>query len=108
MYPKISESVKFPYEVVTFPGTVTSDASGWAISKSSKNKEEAVKFVKFLSSKESIDYFTESGLIVPARIDSAKAIEEKAFLDAIKKSVPNNVDKNYSKKRDELNKQIFN
>ena len=104
MYPKIKESVKFPYGIVTFPGTVSADASGWAISKSSKHKEQAINFVKYLSSKESIDYFTESGLIVPARIDSSKLIQEKVFLDAIKKSVPNNVGKDYNKKRDELNK----
>ena len=108
MYPKISEMAKFPYGVVTFPGTVTADSSGWAISKNSKHKENAIKFVKYLSSKESIDYFTESGLIVPARIDSAKMIKEPAFIEAINKSVPNNVDKNFSKQRDLLNKKIFN
>lgn len=108
MYPKISETAKFPYGIVTFPGIVTADASGWAISKNSKHKESAIKFVKFLSSKESIDYFTKSGLIVPARVDSSKIIKEKAFLDAITKSVPNNVGKNFSKQRDELNKKIFN
>lgn len=108
MYPKISESANFPFGVVVFPGTVTADASGWAISKNSKHKTEAIKFVKYLSSKKSIDYFTQSGLIVPARKDSSEQINEKAFLDAIKKSVPNKVDKNFSKKRDEMNKQIFN
>lgn len=107
LYPKISETAKFEYGIVTFPGLVTADASGWAISRYSKHKKEAVKFVRYLSSKESIDYFTESGLIVPARIDSSKLIKEQAFIDAIKKSVPNNVDKNFSKKRDELNKKIW-
>ena len=108
LYPKINESAKFPYGVVTFPGTITSDASGWAISKNSKHKTEAVKFVQYLSSKESIDYFTQTGLIVPARIDSAKLIKEQAFINAIEKSVPNHVDKNFSKQRDELNRKIFN
>ena len=107
MFPKISETAKFPYGIATFPGTVTSDASGWAISKNSKKKKEALKFVKYLSSKESIDYFTASGLIVPARIDSSKQIKEHAFLDAIQKSVPNNTDKNFNKTRDELNKKLF-
>ena len=108
LYPKISETAKFQYGIVTFPGTVTADASGWAISKKSKHKHEAVKFVQYLSSKESIDYFTASGLIVPARIDSAKNIKEQAFIDAIQKSVPNNVDKNFNKTRDKLNKKLFN
>ena len=107
MFPKISETAKFPYGIVTFPGTVTSDASGWAISKNSKHKKEAEKFVRYLSSKESIDYFTDSGLIVPARIDSSKKIKEQAFLDAIQKSIPNNTDKNFNKTRDELNKKLF-
>lgn len=107
MFPKISETAKFDYGIVTFPGTVTADASGWAISKTSKHKEAAVKFVKYLSSKESIDYFTDSGLIIPARIDSSKKIKEQAFLDAIKKSVPNKTDKNFNKTRDEMNKKLF-
>ena len=107
MYPKISESATFPFGVVTFPGTVTADASGWAVSKSSKHKDQALKFVKYLSSKESIDYFTDSGLIVPARIDSSKKIKEQAFLDAIQKSVPNKTDKNFNKTRDMLNKKLF-
>lgn len=108
MYPKISENAGFPYGIVTFPGVVTSDASGWAISKNSKHKAGAINFVKYLSSKESIDYFTESGLIVPARIDSSHNIKEKAFLDAIEKSVPNVVGKDFSKQRDTLNKKLFN
>ena len=54
------------------------DASGWAISKSSKHKKEAIKLVQYLSSKESSDKFTQSGLIVPARIDVANS---KTFLD---------------------------
>ena len=107
MYPKISENAKFPYGIVTFPGKTPADASGWAISKTTKHKDSAVKFVKFLSSKESIDYFTQTGLIVPARIDSAKSIKESAFLDAIKKSEPNITDKNYNKYRDNMNKNLW-
>lgn len=108
MYPKISATANFPFGIVTFPGVVSADASGWAISKNSKHKPEAIKFVKYMSSKECIDFFTQTGLIVPARLDSAKNIKEEAFTDAIKKSVPNNVDKNFSKQRDKLNKQLFN
>ena len=107
MFPKISETANFKYGIVTFPGTVTSDASGWAVSKQSKHKTEALKFVKYMSSKESIDYFTDTGLIVPARIDSSKKIKEHAFIDAISKSVPNHTDKNFNKTRDKLNKQLF-
>lgn len=108
MFPKISETAKFPFGTVTFPGTVTADASGWAISKNSKHKDASVNFVKYLSSKDSIDYFTDTGLIVPARVDSSKRIKEQAFLDAINKSVPREHDKNFNKTRDKLNKELFN
>jgi len=107
MYPKIKESVKFPYGIITFPGITNSDASGWAISKNTKHKDASVRFIKFLSSKENIDYFTETGLIIPARIDSSKSIKETEFLKAIEKSKANNVDKNYNKYRDNLNKFIW-
>ncbi len=108
LFPKISETAEFPYGIVTFPGIVTADASGWAISKNSKHKIQALKFVKYLSSKESIDYFTDTGLIIPARIDSSEKIKERAFLDAIPKSVPRKPDINFNKTRDSLNKQFFN
>lgn len=57
------------------------DGSGWAISKSSKHKKEAIELVKYLSSKQSSQEFTKSGLIVPARVDVA---ESKVFLDGNK------------------------
>ena len=107
LFPKIKDTANFDYGIVTFPGKVSADASGWAISKNSKHKAEAIKFVKYLSSKPSIDYFTDTGLIVPARIDSSKKIQEKAFIQAIYKSIPNNTDKNFNKIRDEYNKNFF-
>lgn len=111
MYPKISQTAKFDFGVITFPGEVPADGSGWAISESTKHKDAALKFVKYLSSKESIDYFTDTGLIVPARIDSSKKLDnpkERVFLEAISKSKPMLIDRNYRKKRDELNKELFN
>jgi ABC-type glycerol-3-phosphate transport system substrate-binding protein len=120
MYPKISSSAKFPYGVITFPGTVTADASGWAISKNSKHKSSAIKFVQYLSSKESMDKFAQSGLIVPARIDSAnsssfldgkKPYNAKVFLDVIQTSVPTRVSVDYRKILDDLktkNELLFN
>ena len=107
MMPKIKEKAKFPFGTVVFPGIVSADASGWAVSKKSKNKEAAIDFVKYMSSKESIDFITDTGIIIPARKDSSKKIKEKAFITAITKSVPHNVDKNYSKQRDELNRTFF-
>ena len=111
MYPKISETKNFPFGIIVFPGFISIDASGWAISKNSKHKDSAKLFIKYLSSKKSIDYFTTTGLIVPARKDSAQKLnnkEEKAFLDAIEKSKILQRDKNYPKKRDKMNKEIFN
>lgn len=89
LVPKYRQEAKFRWDVVRFPdnnGLHSSpvDASGWAISKSSKHKAEAIKLVKYLSSKESSDKFTQSGLIVPARIDVTNS---KTFLD---KNTPQN------------------
>ncbi|MFA7657870.1 MAG: sugar ABC transporter substrate-binding protein [Candidatus Gastranaerophilaceae bacterium] len=82
LVPKYREDAKFNWDVINFPrgdkgSVVPLDASGWAISKSSKHKEEAAKLVEFLASKKSIEKFTRSGLIVPARVDVA----EGEFLD---------------------------
>jgi multiple sugar transport system substrate-binding protein len=107
MYPKISQTANFPFGIVPFPGETYSDASGWAISKASKHKQSAKKFIRYLSSDKSTDFFTESGLIVPARQDSAEKIKEKAFLYAISKSVTRKPDKNFNRNRDKLNKQYF-
>ncbi len=108
LYPKINESASFSIGFVTFPGTVYADSSGWAISKSSKHKNEAIKFVQFLSSEKSEEYFTETGLIVPARKNLLQKIKEKAFVDAITNSVTRNAGKDYNKKRDFYNKKFFN
>ncbi len=110
MYPKISESAKFKFGIVTFPGTTAADASGWAISKESKHKEAALEFLNFLTSKKNIEYITRTGLITPARIDASKLLDnpkEKVFLDAITKSKPQKINKNYRKETDQLNKKLF-
>lgn len=107
LYPKINENAKFPFGIIAFPGITYSDASGWAISKRTKHKKAAELFVKYISSKECIEYFTSSGLIVPARKDINNK-PEQAFYNAVKNSVPHNTDKNFNKKRDKLNKELFN
>ena len=107
MYPKISQTANFPFGIVPFPGETYSDASGWAISKTSKHKQSAKKFIRYMSSDKSTDFFTESGLIVPARQNSAEKIKEKAFLYAISKSIARKPDKNFNRNRDKLNKQYF-
>lgn len=54
LVPKFRETVKFDWDVIPFPQSETSktltDASGWAVSKSSQNKEIAFDFVKYLAS----------------------------------------------------------
>lgn len=105
MYPKIKENANFNWDVIPFCGTVPLDASGWAISKSAKNKKQAEEFLKYLSSKKSIEYFNSTDLIVPARRDVE--IDNLAFTKAIKQSRPIAYGKNYKKMADKLNKELF-
>lgn len=99
MYPKISEKADFNWNVVQFPGEkgVPCDTSGWAISKNSKHKESAKKFIQYLASEQSSEYFAQTGLIIPARIEASKQIKEQVFIDAIKTSVKTPVNKEYKK-----------
>lgn len=123
LVPKYTEDAKFKWNVVTFPigdkgSIVPMDASGWALTKNSKHKPEAIKLIKFLSSKQSIEKFTKSGLIVPARIDVAegdflnkKSINNSAFIDAIKTSKKTPVSTNYKEIQDNLKEKtnyLFN
>ena len=125
LVPKFRQEAKFDWDVVEFPkmsagSIVPMDASGWAISKSSKHKPQAVKLVKYLSSKKCSEKFAQSGLIVPARMDSAnskyfldgeKPKNAKVFLSVIKTSKPTTVNINYREVLDELkakNEPLFN
>lgn len=115
MYPKIKEKAKFNWEIIAFPQGVNEqnvDSSGWAISKNCQNKELALKFVNYLSSENSAKYFTETGLIIPARINVAETLikseyNEGVFLEVLKTSKNTPVFKNYKKLIDELNKKAF-
>ena len=120
LVPKYRESADFDWDVAHFPkGTkgsiVPLDASGWAISADSKHKEEAARLIKFLSSKENLEKFSESGLIVPARIDSAnsksflngkKPKNAKVFLDVAKTSKPTPVCINYNEILDRTKQKL--
>ena len=105
MYPKIKDSADFDWDVIPFCGIVPLDASGWAIYKDSKHKEQAEKFLQFLSSKKSIEYFNATGLIVPARNDVE--IENLAFKKSVENSKPLAYTKDYKKIADRLNKKLF-
>lgn len=114
MFPKISENATFKWAVINFPygeSPQLVDTSGWSIAKTSRHKESAIKFVKFLADKKSSEYFAETGLIVPARKDSAKILNnnlhnEKVFLDVIEKAMSTPVSKDYNKLTDKLNKKL--
>ena len=99
MYPKIKEKADFNWTIVNFPSQngVPADSSGWAISKNSKHKDSAKKFIKYLSSEQSSEYFAKTGLIIPARIETSNLIEEKVFIEAIQSSTPTPVNKEYKK-----------
>lgn len=78
LVPKYRQEAKFDWDITEFPhgkkgSIVPLDSSGWAIAKSSKHKQEAIKLIQYLSSSESSIEFTKSGLIVPARIDVAES-----------------------------------
>jgi len=116
LVPKYRQEAKFDWDVVEFPkgetgSIIPMDASGWAVSKSSKHKKEALKLIKYLSSKKNSDKFTSSGLIVPARIDSAnskvfldgkKPHNAKVFLSVIETSKPTPVTINFREVLDNL------
>lgn len=109
LVPKYREEAKFRWDIAPFPegsqgSIVPLDSSGWAIAKSSTHKAEAYKLVNYLSSKQSIEKVTLSGLIVPARrdvaysgnfLDGQNPKNAKVFLDVIKTSKPTPVSVNY-------------
>ena len=124
LIPKYRESATFDWDVINFPNgkkgsIVPMDASGWSISKNSKNKSQAIKFVQYLSNEKNIKQMTKSGLITPARIDVANSNEflsgkpksSQVFIDIIKTSKATPISKNYNEIIDNLtkeNEKLFN
>ncbi len=120
LVPKYREEAKFDWDIINFPygdegSIVPMDASGWAVAKSSGHKDEAQKLVEFLSSKESIEKLTMSGLIVPARLDvlnsnyfldDKKPKNAEVFIDVMKSSKPTPVCVNYNEILDKINKKL--
>lgn len=120
LVPKYRETADFDWDVAPFPkgsngSIVPMDASGWAISADSRHKTEAYTLIEFLSSKESIEKFTQSGLIVPARIDVSKSEHfldrkkphsAKVFIDIIEISKPTPVSINYNEVQDKLREKL--
>ena len=119
LVPKYRESADFDWDIINFPNgnagsIVPMDASGWAVCKSSQNKQNAIKLIQYLSNKENIQKMTSSGLITPARIDVAnskdfldgKPQSSQVFIDVIKTSKPTPVSKNYRELTDEISQQL--
>lgn len=125
LVPKYRTDAKFDWNVINFPSgdkgsIVPLDASGWAISKSSAHKIAAIKLINYLSSKNVIEKFSQSGLIVPARIDVANGefindnkppSNSKVFIDVIETSKPTPVSTNYNEILDTIREKtnyLFN
>lgn len=115
MYPKIQEKATFNWSIESFPqgeNNLPCDTSGWAISKNTKLLNDSIRFAEYLSSEKSLKYFTQSGLIVPARITTSHMLEndnhnEKMFLTVLKNSKSLKIPKNYKKMVDKFNKENF-
>lgn len=125
LVPKYREVAEFDWDIARFPrgnngSVVPLDASGWAISKTSKHKDAARKLVYYLSSKESSKQFTKSGLIVPARkdvtetsafLDNQKPHNSRIFINIIDDAKPTPVSVDYKEIQDNLKgrfEKLFN
>lgn len=113
LYPKIKEQANFNWQIINFPygkNGVLCDTSGWAITKNSKHKESAIKFIQYLASEQGSKYFTQSELIIPANKKSTKYLNDTThneiiFIKIIKNSVKNPINKNYKKLTDKYSMQ---
>lgn len=103
MFPKFKETITFNWDIIEFPSTnknkVYVDASGWAISKKSKSKENAIKLVKYLSSEKCVKKLAQTGLITPARKIEQ---ENNIFTTMLKNTKPTPTNKSYGKINDIL------
>ena len=118
LVPKYRDELDFDWDIINLPngkfGSISSsDASGWAISNTTTNKDFAIKFVKYMTSKEVINEITKTGLIVPARkdvaysstfLDGLKPQNAKIFLKINNNAKIKNIPRNYNKKIDKLMK----
>lgn len=114
--PTFRKTLNFNWDIINFPkgdyGSIVGiDSSGWCISRNSKNKEIAWKFIKYLASKESIINFTKNGLIVPSRkdvaysntfLDNQKPKNSKVFLDIIEKGKATKTNPNWNEISNEI------
>lgn len=112
--PKFKETLNFDWDIIEFPSSNTNkvyiDSSAWAISKNSKKKEDAINFLKYISSTNASEEFTKSGLIIPARKEIAKKYfsynkiekpnNEDIFIEMLQYTKPTPINKNHNKIND--------
>lgn len=119
MTPKFREMIDFDWDVIEFPSPhkVYIDSSGWAVSKNSKHKKEAVELIKYLSNANAGTKFAQEGLIIPANKNSLfqekgqKPYNYTAFITMLNGAKPTPVTENYAPINDilkEKNENIFN
>lgn len=113
MTPKITEQATFEWGIIEFPrgkagSVVPCDATGWAVTKNSKHLNEALTFVKYLSSETSLRQLGQSGLIVPANINSAKSTAPNIFIQTGINSSTINYPVKYDKLKDKINQKLKN
>ena len=111
MLPKLREAATFPWGVVELPKgkyrSTPCDATGWAISKRSKNIREAKQFVNYLASNKSLLLMSEEGLIIPAKISVANSvISPQPFVNLGFTSKTINYPSKYDKIREGVNKYL--
>lgn len=114
LVPKFKETLDFDWDIIEFPSSeehkVYIDSSAWAISKNSKKKDEAIKFIKYISASSATEEFTKSGLIIPARKEIAekylkhskleKPNNEDLFIEMLQYTKPTPINKNHNKIND--------
>ena len=98
-----NESVTFDWDVAPFPkgpagSVVDIDGSGWSISATSDNPDEAWDFIQFISSPEALERWTEAGIITPSRRSVGETdafltpkvapTNDQVFFDATETAIP--------------------
>lgn len=119
MVPKFREVISFDWDIVAFPSSTNNklyvDSSAWAVTKKSKNKAEAIKFVQYLSSDEVMGKLAQTGLIIPAKKNVAEKMikTEKypsnsiVFIDMLENTKPTPVNENYSSINDIITQKVI-
>ncbi len=117
--PYLRNNADFIWDVVPLPigpsgySRVGIDSSGYGVSAQTKHPDEAFELVSFLTNRRSIQRFSESGLIVPARKDVAQSDvflapdklpkNAQVFLDVVEFGVPTRTPPRWNEISEEVN-----